>query len=422
MCQPCWRKHPASRRPCRDCRAVARLHYRGMCAPCALRHRLHDILAIDGHVRPETEPVFQALVRRDPTAMLWWLDRRPARVTVLRTLAAGHGPVTHQTLDRLTPVNVVQNLRMILVADGVLPARDEQLAALERRLPAELTRVKDPEKRRVLHSFITWHLLRRLRDRSRRHPLTQGQAHGARSQVRQAVHLLNWLTAQDTPLGACTQDQVDAWLDEGPARRTDAHTFLVWTSRNHHTRPLAVPLPAPSITGKIITQDARWALVHRLLHDDAVAVADKTAGLLILLFAQPPSRIVSLTAGHVALGQDTVTLRLGPVPARMPPPLDACLRDLYDQANRTGTPSEVRWLFPGRFPGQCLSSSQLKRRLHDLGIHPRVSRSTALVELAGDLPAVVISRLIGVCQSTADTWRRIAAGEHASYAAQRARR
>ncbi|WP_369169149.1 hypothetical protein AB5J49_15095 [Streptomyces sp. R28] len=31
-------------------------------------------------------------------------------------------------------------------------------------------------------------------------------------------------------------------------------------------------------------------------------------------------------------------------------------------------------------------------------------------------------RLLGVCQTTADTWRRITTGEHASYAAQLARR
>ncbi|MFE9880152.1 hypothetical protein [Streptomyces sp. NPDC005784] len=422
VCQTCWRKHPASRRPCRDCGTVAHLHYRGMCAACAVRYRLHDILSVADQMRPEAEPVFQALLRRDPVALLWWLDRRPARVTVLRALATGRGPVTHETMDRLGPANVVKNLRMILVSGGVLLARDEHLAALERWLPGELSRIQDPRGRRLLHGFITWYLLRRLRGVSRRRFLTEGQVHGARSQVRQAVRLLNWLTAQGTTVSACTQDQVDAWLDEGPAQRASVYTFLTWTSRNGHTRPLAVPLRAPSITGEIIAQDTRWALVHRLLDDDAVPVADKMAGLLILLFAQPPSRITYLTTEHVTLGQDIVALRLGPVPAQMPPPLDAYLRHLYEQANRADAPPQARWLFPGRFPGQRLSCSQLKRRLHDLGVRPRVSRSTALVELTGELPAVVVSRLLGVCQTTADTWRRIAAGEHASYAAQLVRR
>ncbi|MET7620547.1 hypothetical protein [Streptomyces sp. NPDC005408] len=388
-----------------------------MCAACAVRHRLHGILSVDGQIRPEVEPILQALSRRDPLTLLWWLERRPERVTMLRALATGRAPVTHATLDRLRPVKIVQNLRMILVSGGVLPARDEHLAALERWLPGELTRVQDREGCRLLHAFITWHLLRRLRDRSRRRPLTEGQVHGARSQVRQAAHLINWLTTQDTILSTCTQDQVDAWLDEGPAHRADVHPFLTWTSRNDHTRPLAVPLRAPGITGEIIAQDTRWAVVHWLLNDDAVAVADKMAGLLVLLFAQPPSRIAYLTTEDVTLAPDRVALRLGPVPAEMPPPLDAYLRHLYGQAHRADTPRQVRWLFPGRFPGQRLSCGQMRRRLHDLGIRPRVSRNTVLVELAGELPAVVVSRLLGVCQTTADTWQRIAAGQDNAYAA-----
>jgi hypothetical protein len=47
------------------------------------------------------------------------------------------------------------------------------------------------------------------------------------------------------------------------------------------------------------------------------------------------------------------------------------------------------------------------RRLHALGIRPRMARSTALVEPASELPAVVVSRLLGIHQTTADTWKRI---------------
>ena len=62
-------------------------------------------------------------------------------------------------------------------------------------------------------------------------------------------------------MSACTQDLVDAWLDEGGVLRSDVYTFLTWTSRNRHTRPLTVPLRAPSITGEIIarTSAGRWS-------------------------------------------------------------------------------------------------------------------------------------------------------------------
>ncbi|MEU3265720.1 hypothetical protein [Streptomyces bacillaris] len=80
-----------------------------------------------------------------------------------------------------------------------------------------------------------------------------------------------------------------------------------------------------------------------------------------------------------------------------------------------------RWLLPGRFPAQHLSRGQLVRRLHPLGIRPRMARNTALVELASELPAVMVSRLLGVHQDTADSWNRIG-GQDNVYAAEIASR
>ncbi|QYA99534.1 hypothetical protein KZO11_34510 [Streptomyces anulatus] len=59
---------------------------------------------------------------------------------------------------------------------------------------------------------------------------------------------------------------------------------------------------------------------------------------------------------------------------------------------------------------------QLVRRLQPLGIRPRMARNTALVELASELPATMVSRLLGVHQSTADSWKRIG-GQYNAYAA-----
>jgi hypothetical protein len=321
-------------------------------------------------MRPGIEPVFNALVRQPGTSLLYWLNRRPARLTVLRTLAAGSGPVTHDTLDGLRPAKVVDNLRMHLVAGGALPARDEQLAALERWLEARTAQVPDPESRRVLQAYVTWHLLRRLRRFSRRRPVSQAQVHGVRAYVTQVVRLLNWLHTQDVALSTCTQDLLDAWLDDYPARGPRVHGFLAWTSRNGHTRQLNVDLPAPTFTGQLIAQDTRWQLVNRLIHDDEIPVSDKAAGLLALLFAQDLSRIVALTTKHVEVTKDMVLLRLGQVPAQMPPPLDDYIRTLHAHAMATDTAGE-RWLLPGRFPAQHLSRSQLARRLHPLRLRVR---------------------------------------------------
>ncbi|MFI7359529.1 hypothetical protein ACIBTP_37045 [Streptomyces avidinii] len=131
--------------------------------------------------------------------------------------------------------------------------------------------------------------------------------------------------------------------------------------------------------------------------------------------AQNLSRIVALITEHVEVTPSAVLLRLGQVPAQMPPPLDDHIRTLHAQAMTTDSAGE-RWLLPGRFPAQHLSRSQLVRRLHPLGVRPRMARNTALVELASELPAVMVSRLLGIHHNTADSWKRIG-GQDNAYAA-----
>jgi hypothetical protein len=381
----------------------------------AARHRLRDLLSVNGRLRPDLEPVFHALLQQPGTSLLAWLTRRPARHSVLRALATGTGPVTYDILDGLRPTKMVDNLRMHLVAGGALPMRDERLASLERWLPGMTAQVRAAESRKVLHAYITWHLLRRLRNASRRRSITHGQAHGARAYVTQVVRLLDWLDDQNIALSTCPQDLLDAWLDDNPARGPRVHGFLAWANRKGYTRHLTVQLETPTFTGHLIAQDTRWGLVNRLIHDAEIPVADKTAGLLALLFAQEPYRITALTTNHTTISRNSVVLRLGKIPAEMPHPGRIRPRpsrrsDGHEHGRGAPAPS---W----SLPGQHLSRSRLTSRLQALGIRPRMARNTALVEPASELPAVVVSRLLGIHQNTADAWRRIG-GQDGSYAAE----
>ena len=75
------------------------------------------------------------------------------------------------------------------------------------------------------------------------------------------------------------------------------------------------------------------------------------------------------------------------------------------------------WLFPGGQPGQPISAYQLAERLRQLGIRSGQSRSAALFQLATDLPAAVLARLLGIHISVAVAWQRASAGDWAAYAA-----
>ena len=161
LCAVCYAKDPISFRECVSCGNVERLYHFGLCPRCACPGMLYGMLARpDGAIRPELEPVISALLANDPIPLLYWL-RQPVPRRVLAALAQGSGPVTHEELDDLTPVKGSQRLREVLVNAGVLPARDEQLASLERWLKRTLPKVADPVERGALRSYLTWGPVRR---------------------------------------------------------------------------------------------------------------------------------------------------------------------------------------------------------------------------------------------------------------------
>jgi hypothetical protein len=74
-------------------------------------------------------------------------------------------------------------------------------------------------------------------------------------------------------------------------------------------------------------------------------------------------------------------------------------------------------LFPGAQPGRPFSPSQLNQRLRGIGLHPAQDRSTALLALAGELPAALLSRMLGIDISVASQWQQVSAGDWTNYAA-----
>jgi hypothetical protein len=60
-------------------------------------------------------------------------------------------PLTHQALDKLPKRQVLEHLRLTLVAVGALPERDEELIRLEQALANFLATQQDPNRRNILH-------------------------------------------------------------------------------------------------------------------------------------------------------------------------------------------------------------------------------------------------------------------------------
>jgi hypothetical protein len=430
LCGRCYGKHPVSLRDCTRCGAFERLHHHGLCSNCAARQQLHGLLSDDdGVLQPAHEPVFTALATSNASSVLLWLTK-PAPRRILAAIAHAPTPVTHALLDELTPAKAVNWLRAALVAHEVLPDRDERLAELERWLAPFLDDhiPDDNAERQIVHRFVSWTHLRRLRRGFPERRTTVAQAIVVKREVRVACHLLAWLRAQGTSLADCDQADIDQWLAEGSTYRNEARNFVLWVARRGHAGAIEVPVRQQiNLRTKFIDSDERWSKANELLHDTTSDTVDRVAGLLLLLFAQPLTRISRITLDLVKqrVSDRAVLLHLGNAPLELPPPLGQLVLDLVERRHGRaviGRTRDMTWLFPGGAPGHPISARQLMRRLQTLGIQARHARNTALMDLAAQLPASVLADLLNLTPRTATLWNQAAGNTRPDYAAELARR
>lgn len=415
VCASCY--HPDAP-TCPFC-ATPRRAPRGRCRGCVRNLRVRRALSIDGALRPELEPLRQVLTTANATSTLKWLRTDSANV-VLAALATGKCALTHAGLDGLRPNGSIEHLRAALVTAGTLPARDDHLATLEQWITITLGAVDDEHERQLLRRYATWHHLRRLRRSAATHPVSATQTGAARASLRAAAALLVWLHGEGTNLAQCRQADLDAWLADGATSRLDARGFVQWCARNHHTGPMLSVPPREKLSHvRPLDPDERWHIARRLLHDDTVAIHDRVAGLLVLLYAQPLTTIVELPLTSVTLDADVVHLALGHAPLQLPEPLGGLTRQLTRRRrghNALGADDDSPWLFPGGRSGQHLSHSRMGARLKPLGVYSRSARAAALLDLSTALPAAVLTRLLGISIGTATAWT-VAGGQWALYAA-----
>jgi hypothetical protein len=379
-----------------------------------------------GPLRAELENVAAALTRSDPARALKWLEGQAAR-RLLAALAARTGPVTHAALDQIGSAKGTAYLRAALVDTGALPGRDEHLAAFERWLPGALRQVGDDQDRRIVRSYATWEPLRRLRRQSSRHPLNHGQQMLARCDVQAAIRLAAWLHARNLSVSTCQQDDIDHWLTSPEPGRHQARNFLTWCTSRGHASNVEIRSASRASSRAVTVPDAdhRWTIARNLLHDPGHDAVDRVAGCLVLLYAQPLTRIAVLTLADVHDAPVAMSLSPGTDPVEVPEPLAGLIRELTARRRghtAIGLTDDSPWLFPGGLPGMPISPQRLGARLTSLGIPARAGRTAALIDLAGQLPATVLSKLLGLSPGTAALWNHAAGNTRAGYAAQVARR
>jgi lambda repressor-like predicted transcriptional regulator len=245
----------------------------------------------------------------------------------------------------------------------------------------------------------------------------------ARNQVRQVARFLERIHERGRSLASLTQSDVDEWFARPGALPGRARVFLVWAQRRHHV-PNGIDLPpAEHRTRREVGDDAtRWALARRVVVDDDLAADIRVAAALVLLYGQPLARIARLARDSVHRSADgTTVLDLDGHPLPIHEPFAGLVEQLPLRRQRgIRDQPATDWLFPGANATHHVVPSTLGTRLRELGIEARLMRNTARAQLAAEIPAALLSEIIGITPNTAVAWANRAAGNWATYAAHRA--
>jgi hypothetical protein len=389
-------------RTCTRCGIEDITYDRGRCPACSLHARLEHWRR-DGppEMIARLEPHLTALERSpNPLSVLQWLAKPGGRT--LAHLAAGRVGLSHQALDALDRGKSTEDLRAALVHAGVLEARDETLASLERWISGRLAALPPGPDTTTLRAFATWKIGRELAARRARRPGPDPLATTMPKRwITAATDLTSWLHAQDRTLADVDQPLLDEWLAACPAsNRRTARPFIAWLERPDR-RGLRVP-SAPEGTPVLALDDhRRLAALRALLDDETIDPHLRLAGCLVGLYAQPAARIVRLTGADLQLTDTAPQIRLGRTMVALP----ARLRDVAELLLAATT--EDGWLFAGQKAGQPMHPSHLARRLRDLGVPVASSRPSALAALVHRIPAPVLADLLGfgahtICSAGAD--------------------
>lgn len=411
---------------CRRCQTEGRLYHRKLCIRCTVTDRVAALLDDGtGHIAPALAPLATALSTGPtptPAGRLVWLAK-PHNRDLLRALATRRLPLTHPGLNAHPEQAGIPYLRALLVHSGVLPEIDKQLLDFEAWLIRRLAGLADHPHERLLRRFGLWHQLPRMRTKAAAASLTPPARTYAQLEFIQAAAFCTWLAEtghHPSELGQVDLDRYYTALKIG--HRQSLRGFLNWamTSRD---LPILTFTRTRFTTGEALTQTQRLDLLRRLVidHDpDSDSDSDgllrmRVAACVLLLYAQPVARIMTITVDDIAVDENgSMLLRLGDPPAPLPEPFAALVQRLLAQRPADTT---NRWLFPGRRPGQPLSYVTLSRGLRELGLPLRLARVAAIRQLALQAPAPVIADALGFHQTTTQRQTIHAGGIWNRYAA-----
>ena len=409
---------------CTACGIEDRLYADGRCASCELARRADRCFGSTGESGRAVAQRLAASTR--PISTIRWLAQSPV-VPVLADLLRRPEPLVHEDLDAIvTPARTdgrtdrrqtIENARLILVASGILPVRNELSYRYETWAHQVLATVDSASDRWLLLQFHRQQVLPSLQSRCRSGKATTGSLSWAQRQLRGGADLLAWCRSKGG-IARLTRTDVDTWLAES-STHYGARDFLLWAIRRDFLDlpRSAVPRRPHKSPTAVEDHQVRADLVRALLHDDGYPTEIRVAGLLVALYGQHLSRIVRIECSHVRTDALPIRIKLGAQWLELPGPFGQHLRELIASGPTRKSPfmDQTRWLFPGYGAGAHLSASQMGIRLAAHGIRATPMRNMALFQIAATVQPSTLGQLLGLHPGTAVKWVNESGGVYANY-------
>ncbi|MGO2616131.1 MAG: hypothetical protein ACTH9B_12810, partial [Brevibacterium aurantiacum] len=399
---------------CPGCGSISEVRKHHLCVECRRPIMIQQLLADEtGEIRDELAPLAHYLLTYHDKALSLerWLRNTGSAAPLLRELVTGRLPLEAGAINSRarSPQGAVFILSL-LVQSGVLPEMDVPSMRFERWLESWLDGIGEPDDCLVLRQYCAWEVLG-----ANKTSTSRSQYQNARMALNHCARLLLEIRSQEASLMTYPQRMLDAFLTGSPVQRDALAPFTRWLRRQGLSR-LRVDFRPRILEGRDYAADHRMQMARKFISDTDMHAATRVAGLLVLFYGLPLTRISSITQSQINADSLPVTLTVGNDPIELPEPLgDAIVRQLGLARRRSDS-----WLFPGRVPGRPLTAGPLGIRLRKEGLMSGSARTTALIELTRQLHPRVVSDLLGITSARAAVWSRLAGGEWSDYPALRA--
>lgn len=404
---------------CTQCSTEEEPYRARRCARCCLQDHLADLLDDGTGTMPGPLKILHEGIcaQPNPRSALTWL-RNPEVRALLTAIATGAKPLAHTTFEDHPSPRTAMHLRELFIEHGQLTPIDRNLVLFETWLDRVLAEITDPDHRALIQQFATWHHLHRMRRLSAADQLQWGTTRAAKQDISVARDLLRHLSDRGKPPSQCRQADIDHWLATGPTTHSTARTFVHWAVKNQHLPALEFPYRTAE-TRPILDQDERLRLLRESLENQDRPLHYRAAAVLLLLYAQPLTRIARMRVDQISRtdnGETMIVFDDQPIP--VPHPFDEILHQhLTSRPNmNTAANHASPWLFPGYRPGQHLHPGHLTKKLRENGIHLLSARNATLRALVLTMPPPIAAHALGYSTQITEQHAKHAGNTWATYA------